>query len=47
VFRLLLKTKANLQDIAQVLGLTMDGQKKDILAHINVHFDANPILCDN
>jgi len=26
------KTKADLQDIAQVLGLATDGQKKDILA---------------
>jgi hypothetical protein len=42
-----LKAKADLQDIAQVLGLTMDGQKKDILANINAHFDANPILHDD
>ena len=41
------KTKADLQDIAQVLGLTTDGQKKDILARINTHFDANPILRDD
>jgi hypothetical protein len=41
------KTKADLQDIAQVLGLTMDGQKKDILARISTHFDANPILRDD
>jgi len=29
---LALKTKADLQDIAQVLGLTTDSLKKDILA---------------
>ena len=44
---LALKTKADLQDIVQVLGLTTDGLKKDILARINVHFNANPILHDN
>ena len=38
------KTKADLQDIAQVLGLATNGQKKDILARINSHFDANPVL---
>ena len=38
------KTKADLQDIAQVLGLATDGQKKDILARINSHFNANPVL---
>ena len=38
------KTKADLQDIAQVLGLTTDGKKKDILARLNTHFDANPVL---
>ena len=38
------KTKADLQDIAQILGLTTDGQKKDILTRINAHFDANPLL---
>jgi hypothetical protein len=26
----------DLQDIAQVLGLTMNGQKKDILAYISM-----------
>ena len=41
------KTKADLQDIAQVLGLTTDGQKKDILARINAQFDANPVLHDD
>jgi hypothetical protein len=41
------KTRADLQDIAQVLGLATDGQKKDILARINAHFDANPILRDD
>ncbi|KAI9454068.1 hypothetical protein BJY52DRAFT_1095640, partial [Lactarius psammicola] len=41
------KTKANLQDIAQVLGLVTDGQKKDVLAQINAHFDANPTLRDD
>lgn len=40
------KTKADLQDIAQALELTTDGQKKDILARINAHFDANPGLRD-
>jgi hypothetical protein len=44
---LTLKTKANLQDIVQVLGLTTDGQKKDILAWITAHFKANPILHDD
>ncbi|GLB43946.1 hypothetical protein LshimejAT787_1501300 [Lyophyllum shimeji] len=38
------KTKADLQDIAQALGLTTDGQKKDLLARINAHFEANPSL---
>lgn len=38
------KTKADLQDIAQILGLTIDGQKKEVLARINSHFDANPVL---
>ena len=41
------KTKADLQDIAQVLGLATDGQKKDILARINTRFDANPVLRDD
>ena len=41
------KTKADLQDIAQVLGLTTDGQKKDILARITVYFDTNPAMRDD
>ena len=41
------KSKADLQDIAQVLGLTIDGQKKDVLARINAHFNANPVLRDD
>ncbi len=40
------KAKADLQDIVQVLGLTTDGQKKDILTQINAHFDANPSVMD-
>jgi len=38
------KTKPDLQDVAQALGLAIDGQKKDLLARINTHFDANPLL---
>ena len=38
------KTKADLQDIAQVLKLTLDGQRKDLLARINAHFDSQPHL---
>ncbi|KAH9017432.1 hypothetical protein EDB85DRAFT_2155181 [Lactarius pseudohatsudake] len=41
------KTKADLQDIAQVLGLSIGGQKKAIVARINAHFDSYPILRDD
>ncbi len=41
------KTRADLQDIAQVLKLSTDGQKKDILARINAYFDANPAMRDD
>ncbi|KAI0291531.1 hypothetical protein BC826DRAFT_885750, partial [Russula brevipes] len=38
------KSKPDLQDVAQVLGLATDGQKKALLARINAHFDENPLL---
>jgi hypothetical protein len=41
------KSKADLQDITQALGLLTDGQKKDLLAQINTHFDANSELRDH
>ncbi|KAI9436270.1 hypothetical protein H4582DRAFT_1794099, partial [Lactarius indigo] len=41
------KMKANLQDIAQVLGLSTNGQKKAIVTRINAHFDSHPTLRDN
>ena len=36
------ETKATLQHVAQVLGLTTNAQK-EILARINVHLDASPM----
>ena len=39
-----LTTKLDLQDIAQALGLSVDGAKKDILKCITNHFDTNPNL---
>ena len=44
---LVTKTKANLQDIAQVFGLAIDSLKKDILAQINAYFDTHPHLCED
>ena len=41
---LVTKTKADLQDIAQVLGLAIDSQRKDLLVQINAHFDTHPHL---
>ncbi|KAH9080182.1 hypothetical protein EDB83DRAFT_2513084 [Lactarius deliciosus] len=41
------KTKGDLQDIAQALELAITGQKKDLLARINSHFDDNPLLREN
>jgi hypothetical protein len=41
------KTKADLQDIAHALELTIDGQKKDLLARLNAHFDENSILLED
>ena len=41
------KAKADLQDIAQALELESDGQRKDILARINTHFDTHPHLCED
>ena len=41
------KTKVEVQDVAQVLGLTVDGQKKDILARMIAHFDANPVMYED
>jgi hypothetical protein len=38
------KSKPDLQDVAQALGLATDGQKKVILARINAYFDENPHL---
>jgi hypothetical protein len=38
------KSKADLQDIVHALGISMDGQKKDLLGRINTHFDANTAL---
>jgi hypothetical protein len=38
------KSKPDLQDVAQALGLETDGQKKALLARINTHFDKNPHL---
>jgi hypothetical protein len=38
------KSKPDLQDVAQALGLATDGQKKVLLARINAHFDENPHL---
>ncbi|KAL0056970.1 hypothetical protein AAF712_016412 [Marasmius tenuissimus] len=38
------KNKPDLQDIAWVLGLSIDGQKKDLIAHITAHFDTHPDL---
>lgn len=38
------KTKPDLQDIAQALGLLYSGGKKDLLEHIVHHFDVNPDL---
>lgn len=38
------KTKADLQDIAQVLGLAIDSSRKDLLAQTNAHFDTHPHL---
>ena len=44
---LMTKTKADLQDVAQVLGLTIDGQKKELLARINAYFNEHPLLCED
>ncbi|KAH9954511.1 hypothetical protein BJV74DRAFT_791133, partial [Russula compacta] len=41
---LTMKVKADLQDIAQALGLLTTGGKKDILECITHHFRANPDL---
>ena len=41
------KSKADLQDVAHALGLSMDGQKKDILGQIKAYFDANTTLCNH
>jgi len=41
------KSKADLQDVAHALGLSMDGQKKDLLGRIKAHFDANTTLHDH
>ncbi|KAH9070740.1 hypothetical protein EDB83DRAFT_2210368, partial [Lactarius deliciosus] len=41
------KTKGDLQDVAQALELAITGQKKDLLAQINSHFDDNPLLHEN
>jgi hypothetical protein len=41
------KSKADLQDVAHALGLSMDGQKKDLLERIKAYFDANTTLRDH
>lgn len=41
------KSKPDLQDIARTLGLAINGQKKTLLARINVHFDEHPHLREN
>ncbi|KAH9064952.1 hypothetical protein EDB87DRAFT_1680123 [Lactarius vividus] len=41
------KTKGDLQDIVQALELAINGQRKDLLARINSHFDENPLLREN
>jgi hypothetical protein len=38
------KYTADLQDVAQSLGLLTTGSKKDLLERITHHFDENPIL---
>ena len=38
------KVKANLQDVAQALGLLTTGGKKELLNRITHHFDMNPDL---
>ena len=38
------KTKPDLQDIAQALGLLHSGGKEDLLERIVHHFDVNPYL---
>ncbi|KAK2462226.1 hypothetical protein APHAL10511_005722 [Amanita phalloides] len=41
------KGKEDLKDIAFSLGLSLNGQKKDILEQITTYFDANPNLCQH
>jgi len=38
------KLKPDLQDVAQALGISIEGSKKILLEHINNHFEANPDL---
>ncbi|KAM6500845.1 hypothetical protein JOM56_003859 [Amanita muscaria] len=38
------KSKPDLQDIAQALGISIEGSKKALLEHINNHFGTNPDL---
>ena len=44
VSALTMKPKPDLQDIAQALGLSLEGAKKGILTRISNHFEANPSL---
>jgi hypothetical protein len=38
------KSKPDLQDVAQALGISIEGSKKVLLEHIGNHFGANPDL---
>ena len=38
------RSKPDLQDVAQALGISIEGSKKILLEHINNHFEANPDL---